>query len=155
VGAHALQANGVLSGVRRLERGLRLAARAAERATSLSAAQLFVLEKLAEAEAASIADLAARTHTDRSSVSAVVDRLAAAGLVKRSPSREDRRRTETRITRRGRSVLAKAPVSPTGALIRAVERLPATRIRQLDAALAALNNELGYTETAMLFEEEQ
>lgn len=142
----------VLSGVRRLERGLRLAARDAEGATGLSAAQLFLLEKLADAEASSIADLAARTHTDRSSVSAVLDRLAAAGLVKRSPSRDDRRRSETRITARGRAVLARAPISPTAALVRALEGLSATKVRQLAAALAALNDRLGYADAAMLFE---
>ena len=143
----------VVDGVRRLERGLRLAARDAERVTGVSAAQLFCLEKLAEGPASSIADLAARTLTDRSSVSVVVDRLAAAGLVKRSPSRDDRRRSETRITRQGRSVLARAPLSPTAALVRALQRLPRSKERQLGAALAALNDELGYTDAAMLFEE--
>ncbi|MEO8580589.1 MAG: MarR family transcriptional regulator [Gemmatimonadales bacterium] len=154
MGPHALQAAGVLTGIRRLERGLRLAARTAERATALSAAQLFVLEKLAEAEASSIADLAARTHTDRSSVSAVIDRLASAGLVSRSAALQDRRRTETRITKRGRAVLERAPLSPTATLVRALERLPASRVRQLDAALAALNEALGYTQTTMLFEDD-
>lgn len=156
MGAHALQAAAVaavVDGVRRLERGLRLAARDAEGITGVRAAQLFCLEKLAEGPASSIADLAARTLTDRSSVSVVVDRLAAAGLVKRSPSREDRRRSETRITRQGRSVLARAPMSPTAALVRALQRLPPSKVRQLGAALAALNDELGYTDAAMLFEE--
>jgi DNA-binding MarR family transcriptional regulator len=101
----------------------------------------------------SIADLAARTHTDRSSVSVLVDRLSGAGLVKRSLSSEDRRRTETRITVRGRAVLASAPLSPTSALMHALGRLSEARVRQLASALAALNNELGYTESAMLFEE--
>jgi len=143
----------VLSGVRRLERGLRLAARDAERATGLSAAQLFLLEKLSDAEASSIADLAARTHTDRSSVSVVVDRLAAAGLVKRSPSPEDRRRSETRITARGRAVLARAPLSPTAALVGALRGMAASKVRQLASVLAVLNEELGYTEATMLFED--
>lgn len=88
-------------------------------------------------------------------MSAVIDRLAAAGLVKRSPSSEDRRRTESQITRRGRAVLTRAPLSPTKGLVRAVGRLPATKVRQLAAALAALNDELGYTQEAMLFEEER
>ena len=150
-----MQAAAVLGGVRRLERGLRLAARAAERATGLTAAQLFVLEELAAAESSSLADLASRTHTDRSSVSVVVDRLAAAGLVKCSPSPDDRRRIESQITRRGRAVLAKAPLSPTKGLVRAVGRLPATKVRQLAGALSALNAELGYTQEVMLFEEER
>ena len=154
MGAHASQGDAVLAGIRRLERGLRLAARAAERTTGLSAAQLFVLENLAEAESSSIADLAARTHTDRSSVSVVVDRLEAAGLVKRSLSPDDRRRTETQITRRGRAVLARASLSPTTALMRALDRLPEAKVRQLGAALALLDEELGYEKTAMLFEDD-
>lgn len=150
-----MQAADVLSGVRRLERGLRLAARAAERATGLTAAQLFVLEELAASESSSLSDLASRTHTDRSSVSAVIDKLAAAGLVKRSPSPDDRRRMESQITRRGRAVLRRAPLSPTQGLVRAVGRLSATRVHQLATALAALNDELGYTQESMLFEEER
>jgi DNA-binding MarR family transcriptional regulator len=156
MGAHALQpatATVVLSGVRRLERGLRLAARDVERATGVSAAQLFCLEKLAEGPASSIGDLAARTLTDRSSVSVVVDRLAAAGLVKSATARDDRRRTETRITKLGLAVLARAPLSPTAALVRALERLAPRSVRQLGVTLAALNDELGYTEAPMLFEE--
>lgn len=141
----------VLTGVRRLERGLRLAAREAERKTGVSAAQLFVLEKLAAAPASSIADLAARTHTDRSSVSVIVDRLAVAGLVKRTASPDDRRRSETTITARGRAMLARAPLSPTATLVHAVKRLPRAKVRQLAFALAALNEELGYSDAAMLF----
>lgn len=128
--SRSVSSSEVLSGVRRLERGLRLAAREVERATGLSAAQLFMLEKLAEGPASSIADLSARTLTDRSSVSVVIDRLAAAGLVKRSPSSEDRRRSKTQITTRGRAILARASES-----------------------MSALNKELGYTEAPMLFEE--
>lgn len=143
----------VLSGVRRLERGLRLAAREGERAAGISAAQLFCLEKLAEGPAPSISDLAARTLTDRSSVSVVVDRLAAAGLVKRTPAPDDRRRTETRITKRGLAVLARAPLSPTAALVKGLERLASRSVRALGVTLAALNDELGYTDAAMLFEE--
>ena len=143
----------VLAGVRRLERGLRLAAREGERATGVSAAQLFCLEKLVAGPATSITDLAARTLTDRSSVSVVVDRLDGAGLVKRSPARDDRRRTEISITKRGLAVLAGAPLSPTAALVRALERLAPRSVRQLGVTLAALNDELGYTDAAMLFEE--
>ncbi len=147
-------ARDVLAGIRRLERGLRLAAGDAERATGLSAAQLFSLEKLAEMPAASITVLAARTHTDRSSVSAVVDRLVAAGLVSRNASASDRRRSETRITRKGKAVLARAPKSPTAALLRALGQLPEAKVRQLANGLSALNEQLGYTETAMLFDDE-
>src|ERR671938_1731164 len=68
-----------LDAIRRLVRGLRLAARASEREAGLSAAQLFVLQQLAESPAESINELAARTLTHQSSVSVVVRRLVERG----------------------------------------------------------------------------
>lgn len=143
----------VLNGVRRLDRGLRLAAREVERATGMSAAQLFVLAQLAVEPAASIGQLAGRTLTDRSSVSVIVDRLAAARLVSRAPSPNDRRRAEVRITRAGRAVLDRAPTPPGDLLIEALQRLPAGHVKRLGELLQALNAELGFEEAGMLFEE--
>ena len=143
----------VVNGIRRLDRGLRLAARAVERDTRLSAAQLFVLQHLAESEASSMNQLAARTMTDRSSVSVVVDRLEHAGLVSRSVAADDRRRSEIRITRSGRAVLRRAPTPPTDLLIDALRRMPATRVQQLGRALDILNDRLGFVEARLLFDE--
>ena len=143
----------VVNGVRRLDRGLRLAAREVERVTGMSAAQLFVLEQLAREPASSIGDLAARTMTDRSSVSVIVDRLAAKRLVTRVTSEGDRRRFEVRITRAGRTVLERAPTPPTDLLIAALESMPVARTRRLGEVLAALNAKLGFEEAGMLFEE--
>ena len=142
-----------LDGVRRLNRGLRLAARGVERATGMSAAQLFVLEQLASAPAASIGDLAERTHTDRSSVSVVVERLVARRLVTRVASEGDRRRSEVRITRAGMQVLRRAPMAPTEMLIRALGMMTPQTKRSLGKALQELNERLGFAEAAMLFED--
>lgn len=141
----------VINGIRRLDRGLRVAAREVQRATGLSAAQLFVLEQLLRWPGASLNELAALTMTDRSSVSAVVDRLFAAGLVTRQPSKQDRRRAEVRITPAGRRVLDRAPPAPTDLLLRALRRLPETSLRRLGRDLAQLNHALGFRDAAMLF----
>jgi DNA-binding MarR family transcriptional regulator len=141
----------VVNGIRRLDRGLRLAARDVQRATGLSAAQLFVLEQLVNAPGASVNELAALTFTDRSSVSAVVDRLAAAGLATRAPARDDRRRADVRITPAGRAILHRAPPAPTMLLLSGLRRLSRTSLKQLGVTLSALNETLGFHEADMLF----
>jgi DNA-binding transcriptional ArsR family regulator len=79
----------VLDGVRRIVQALRASSRWAERHVGLSGAQLFVLQKLAETPAISVNELAERTHTHQSSVSAVISRLAELGLVTRKRSAAD------------------------------------------------------------------
>jgi DNA-binding MarR family transcriptional regulator len=143
----------VVNGVRRLDRGLRLAAREVERATGMSAAQLFVLQKLADQPAASIGHLASRTLTDRSSVSVIVDRLVAARLVTRVKASGDRRRAEVQITRAGRAVLERAPTPPGDLLVAALKRMSAVDVRSLGATLRKLNKVLGFEEAVMLFED--
>jgi DNA-binding MarR family transcriptional regulator len=147
----------VVNGIRRLERGLRLAARHIETATRLSAAQLFVLEQLALAPAESLGSLAERTFTDRSSVSAVVDRLVALRLVSRQSSPRDRRRHRLRITAAGRRVLAAAPSPPAAQLIAALNRLRPAELSGLARGLARLNELLGLSAqpARMLFEDGQ
>jgi len=142
-----------LDGIRRLNRGLRVAARGVERSTGMSAAQLFVLAQLSATTAASIGDLAEWTHTDRSSVSVVVDRLASRGLVSREAAAGDRRRAAVRITRAGMRLLRRAPRAPTELLVRALKRMPPATLRSLDRALRLLNERLGFTDVAMLFED--
>src|SRR5258706_11797595 len=70
----------VMDGVRRLVQVLRESSRAARRRVGLSAAQLFVLHRLADAPALSLNELAARTFTHQSTVSVVVSRLVEQGL---------------------------------------------------------------------------
>src|SRR6185312_321205 len=64
----------VLDSIRRIVRLLREGTRASEDAVGLSAAQLFVLQKLDPAVPLSLTELAARTLTHQSSVSVVVSR---------------------------------------------------------------------------------
>src|SRR3954451_6196920 len=84
----------VLDGIRHIVRELREASRHAERAVGVSAAQLFVLQRLAGARSLSVSELAERTHTHQSSVSVVVTKLARRGLVTRERAEGDARRLE-------------------------------------------------------------
>jgi DNA-binding MarR family transcriptional regulator len=145
----------VLDTLRLLVRALRVSARGAEKAVGVSGAQLFVLQTLSETAVASIGELAARTHTDQSSVSVVVARLARRGLVTRAESKADGRRAEVRLTVAGRALLRRSPESTQTRLIAALDGLPRERRQQLGRALGELVHAMGLSgEPSMFFEDE-
>jgi DNA-binding MarR family transcriptional regulator len=101
----------------------------------LSSAQLYVLQKLAEGEPASLGELARRTLTDQSSVSVVVSKLAKAGLLTKKTSADDRRSVRISPTRRGEKIVATGREPFQKRLVGAIQKLPAARRRQLARAL--------------------
>lgn len=132
MGAHT---SAILDSLRRIVQTLRESARRAERDMGISGAQLFVLEKLAEAPSQSINELAVRTHTHQSSVSTVVARLVEHGLVARERSAGDARRLELVLTGRGRRMTARSPGAAQDRLLRTVEGLQPKARRQLASLL--------------------
>jgi DNA-binding MarR family transcriptional regulator len=150
-----------LNAIRRIVRALRLASTAAERALGVSGAQLFVLQQLAEGApekvgGLSIAELAARTATDPSSVSVVVSRLVERKLVARRVSKVDARRAEVVITAAGLRLLKKTPAPIQAKLIEGLASLPPARLRAVVSGLEAVVAAMGALdgEATMFFEEE-
>lgn len=141
--------------IRRVLRALRVAARDTLATAGVSAAQLFVLSALVDGEAASLSELAERTMTDRTSVTAVVDRLVQGGLVTKGTSDADRRRASIRITPKGRTVLRGAPRPPTALLVEALERVEPKELKRLARGLRALTRAMGVDgePAQMLFED--
>ena len=135
----------VVDDFRRIVQILRGSARRAERELGVSGAQLFVLQKLAEAPADSLNDLAERTLTHQSSVSVVVARLVERGLVARSRSSEDARRLELSLTAAGRRRLRDAPIVPQLQLVDAVLLLRPRDLQLLARLLRRLVEAMGAT----------
>jgi DNA-binding MarR family transcriptional regulator len=125
----------VMNALRRIVRSLRVASRTAEQRVGLSGAQLFVLQCLARESPCSVNELAARTATDQSSVSVVVSRLVAAGHVKRTAAKADRRRVELTLSKSGLALLETAPEAAQDRLIYALTRLPRTELKTLGQSL--------------------
>jgi DNA-binding MarR family transcriptional regulator len=155
-GGNAPEGTAILDDLRRIVRVLRESSRSAEQRLGVSGAQLFVMRTLATEPALSLNALAARTRTHQSTVSVVIKRLAAAGIVHRRPSRLDGRRVELELTLRGRKLLARAPLAAQDRLIAGVDALPAPRRRALAASLASLvvSMQIGTDEPSMFFEEQ-
>lgn len=132
-----------LVAIRRLVRTLRTTAVSVERETGLSTAQTFVLQLLLEAPAESMNDLATRTSTDQSSVSVVVSRLEAKGLVSRLASAADARRTQVVITDAGIALMQRKPPTVQERLTRALMHMEPDALELLSGKLNSLVTFMG------------
>ena len=135
-----------LAALNALVDALRVGSRGIERRLGISGAQLFVLQKLAEGPVGSLNELAARTFTHQSSVSVVVTRLVARGLVARTAVPDDARRVTLALTPRGRMLLQKAPETLQARLLASFESFSRAERRTLVEGLQRLVREAGIAE---------
>jgi DNA-binding MarR family transcriptional regulator len=140
-----------LDAVRRIVQSLHESSKSAERHVGVSGAQLFVLQRLAESPAASINELAERTHTHQSSASVVVTRLVQRGLVKRAQGADDLRRRELSLTAAGKRLVNRAPDAVQDRLIAAVDALPRQKRAILAGALTDLAQAVAGARRAQMF----
>jgi DNA-binding MarR family transcriptional regulator len=109
----------LLAELRHALRKFQLFSREAARSSGLTAQQhqaLLAIKGFPGRDYASIGELATRLQVRHNSAVGLVDRLARQGLVRREPSRSDRRRVDVRLTSRGEAK---------------IERLSAEHIREL------------------------
>jgi DNA-binding MarR family transcriptional regulator len=145
----------VLDSLRRIVRSLRIASRTAERQVGLSAAQLFLLQRLGEVPSASVNELAERTLTHQSSASVVISKLADRGLIHRSRSKVDRRRQDLSLTTAARKLLHKAPPVAQDALVDSLSTMKKSDVKKLADLLASFIAAAGIADLpAEMFEED-
>lgn len=147
----------ILDSIRRIVRLLREGSHASEASVGLSAAQLFVLQKLEPTQPLSLNELAGRTLTHQSSVSVVVSKLVERGLVQRRAAESDARRLAILPTKEGLRLRNRAPTpAAQDRLLSALSTLPAAEQRRLADALDQLVSALGLDEreAPMLFTDE-
>lgn len=104
----------------------------------LTPSQLSALSTLARHGALRVGDLAAREQIGKSSVTRLVARLEALGLVARHPDATDARSWRVELTRAGRELLATSSEQADAYLVRQLAALPEADQRRLVEALPAL-----------------
>jgi DNA-binding MarR family transcriptional regulator len=145
----------ILNSIRQLVRALRLFDREAQSRYGVTAAQMFVLHVLDQEEGLSLNGLAARTATDQSSASVVVQRLVEGGYVSRTALPEDRRRIVLRLTAKGRTVIRKAPPPAQQQILATVASMSPADRKQFAALLETFVASFGVRgNPPMLFEDE-
>ena len=98
-----------LIALRRILRATELYARDLAHSVGLTPAQLRVLQIVDERDSATPKTLATQMGVSQATVSALVDKLVAQGLVERVPSEQDRRQTNVTITADGHHRMENAP----------------------------------------------
>jgi len=135
--AHDAQVVSALDAFRRIVHALRRSERRTETG-GLTAAQLFVLQALAQRPAGSLNELAERTLTHQSTVSVVVNRLVRRGLVTKRRASSDARRVELRLSAQGRALVRRSPRVAQSRLIEGLRALPGRESAELARLLARL-----------------
>ena len=97
--------------------------------------QLSVLKLLHEIGDLSLGTLAKEIRAHNATVTGIVDRMEAAGLVERTRSEDDRRVWLIRLTAQGRKVAERAKVSPWDQQRAALAALPVADQEKLTAIL--------------------
>jgi DNA-binding MarR family transcriptional regulator len=98
-----------LIAIRRILRATELYARALASSAGLTAVQVRVLQIVAETGRVTPKEIATRMGVSQATVTALIDRLVAKGMVTRSRSEVDRRQTNILITDKGADTIANTP----------------------------------------------
>ena len=110
--------------------------------------QYLVLNVLGEEDGRTIGAIAARLALDSSTITPLVKRMEAAGLVTRQRSPGNEREVQVRLTEAGRALLARSQCLGEALLGRSGLTLPQLDVlnRQIQALTAALDDHLGRPE---------
>ena len=135
----------IVDSIRAIARALRTPGRQTDEPGGVTGAQLDVLRALQSKPASSINDLALRTFTHQSSVSMVVGRLLADGLVARSSSEKDARRVAISLTAAGRATLRRNAKSSEQRILAALRGMNHEELSDLAGCLNKVSEALDGT----------
>lgn len=101
--------------------------------------QRLVMQALVGSEGMSLKELSAGVGLAHSTVSGIVDRLQARGMVERRPGTQDRRITQVRVTKAVRDFMQRrAPELTLHPLVTALERASAADLKAVQLGLETL-----------------
>jgi DNA-binding MarR family transcriptional regulator len=114
-----------------------------ERKSSVSGAQLWAMQELADQPGQRIGELAERLAIHQSTASNMLDRIERRGLVRRDRTGSDQRVVRVFLTPQGEEVLARSPGPARGLLPEALRRMSPEAIANLQVALDELLEHMG------------
>lgn len=121
----------VLTALRRIIRATDLHSKRLARDVGLTTPQTVVLRAVSDLGEVTSGALSRHVSLSQGTVTTILDRLESRGLIERYRSASDRRVVHSRLTRRGRALLRKAPHLLHERFIDAFAKLPRTRQRRI------------------------
>lgn len=144
-----------MQSLRRIVQALRQSSAHAQQSANLTGAQALLLRHIANRDGLCVNDLAALTFTHQSTVSEVVGRLEARGLLERARTATDGRRRSLHLTPAGQVAVRNSPTTAQETLMTALQTLPPQTVAGLARGLESLIDTAGLATTAapvMFFE---
>jgi DNA-binding MarR family transcriptional regulator len=135
-----------LNSLRRLVRAIGTSRRGAS--GDVSGAQLFALRQISASPGLSVNELASRTMARQSTVSELVSKMVADGLVLRRTDTEDARQAHLHLTARGKKAVSNSATTVQEKLIAGVERLTPHQREALSDSLEAWITAAGLDDVA-------
>ena len=114
-----------------------------ERSTGIPGAQLWALHEIARADGLRVGELASRLRVHQTTASNLLNRLEAAGLVRKGRSPDDRRIVQIHLSAAGRRALRGAAAPARGLLPNALDGMTPAQLRKVHAGLAVLVDCMG------------
>lgn len=113
----------VLTALRRIIRAIDLHSRQLTKETSLTGPQLMLMRAIAEHPGDTTRSIAKVVNLSQATVTSIIDRLEAKGLVFRQRSTLDKRKVELTLTDQGKEAVSTAPALLQNAFIKQFEEL--------------------------------
>lgn len=114
-----------------------------ERSTGIPGAQLWALHEIAQADGLRVGELARRLRVHQTTASNLLNRLEAAGLVRKGRSPDDRRIVQIHLSAAGRRALRGATAPARGLLPNVLDGMTPAQLRKVHAGLAVLVDCMG------------
>lgn len=114
-----------------------------ERSTGIPGAQLWALHEIARADGLRVGELATRLRVHQTTASNLLNRLEAAGLVRKGRSLDDQRIVHIHLSAAGRRALRGAAAPARGLLPNVLDGMTPAQLRKVHAGLAVLVDCMG------------
>jgi DNA-binding MarR family transcriptional regulator len=133
----------IIDNLRRVFQVVNEQSKKAERETGLTGPQLWAIKTISQESPIMVSEIARRMYLHPATVVGILDRLEKQGLVLRVRSTEDRRVVKVELTRQGRALVKKAPEVAQGLLVSGLEKLGATKLKNISEGLDQMVDILG------------
>jgi MarR family transcriptional regulator, organic hydroperoxide resistance regulator len=122
-----------------------------ERSTGIPGAQLWALHEVAQADGLSVGELAVRMRVHQTTVSNLLNRLDASGLIRKARSRDDQRIVHVHLSAAGRKSLKRVAAPARGLLPSVLDAMTPAQLRKVHGGLAVLVECMGGLDASLAY----
>lgn len=137
----------IIDNLRRIFHILNEQSKKVKKDKGLTGPQLWTIKAINENAPLNLSDLAGRLYLHSTTVVGIVDRLEVQDLVKRTRSKDDRRKVFIDLTAKGKSLIKNAPEVAQGLLVAGLEELSDNSLQEIDRSMQRLVKIFGAQKT--------